>query len=59
MMRPNVFGPTGTEIGAPVLSTPTPRCRPSVDPIAMVRTTPSPICCWTSSVRPFSTLSAS
>ena len=55
MMRPRVFGPTGTDTGAPVLSTPMPRFSPSVEPIAMVRTTPSPICCCTSSVRPFST----
>ena len=34
-----------TEIGAPVLATSTPRRKPSVEPIAMVRTTPSPNCC--------------
>ena len=40
-------------------SIPMPRFRPSVETIAMVRTTPSPICCCTLSVRPFPTLSAS
>src|SRR3954468_577008 len=52
--RPSVAGPTGTEIGAPVLFTRMPRRRPSVEPSAMVRTTPSPSCCSTSKVRPFS-----
>jgi hypothetical protein len=46
--------PTGTEIGAPVLRTFMPRRRPSDEPSAMVRTTPSPSCCSTSKVRPFS-----
>ncbi len=50
MMRPSVFGPTGTEIGAPVLITFMPRRSPSDEPSAMVRTTPSPSCCCTSSV---------
>ena len=50
MMRPNVASPTGTEIGASVLSTSRPRLNPSVDPSAIVLTTPSPICCCTSSV---------
>jgi len=50
MMRPRVFWPTGTEIGAPVLLTATPRRTPSVVPMAMQRTTPSPSCCCTSSV---------
>ena len=50
MMRPSVAGPTGTEIGAPVFVTIMPRRRPSEEPSAMVRTTPSPSCCCTSSV---------
>ncbi len=54
MMRPSVAEPTGTEIGPPVLVTGMPRRRPSEEPIAIVRTTPSPSCCWTSKVRPFS-----
>ena len=55
MMRPSVPLPTGTEIGAPVLFTFMPRRRPSEEPSAMQRTTPSPSCCSTSKVRPFST----
>ena len=51
MMRPSVPAPTGTEIGAPVAVTVRPRFRPSEAPMAMVRTTPSPSCCCTSSVR--------
>src|SRR5579863_2276390 len=51
MMRPSVPWPTGTEIGAPVACTASPRFRPSEAPMAIVRTTPSPSCCWTSSVR--------
>jgi len=59
-MRPSVPAPTGTVIGAPVAFTARPRFRPSEEPIAMVRTMPSPSCCCTSSVRPPSTsLSAS
>ena len=54
MMRPSVPLPTGTEIGAPVEFTFMPRRRPSEEPSAMVRTTPSPSCCSTSKVRPFS-----
>ena len=54
MTRPSTPGPTGTEIAAPVLRTFMPRCRPSDEPSAMVRTTPSPSCCSTSNVRPFS-----
>ena len=54
MIRPNVASPTGTEIGAPVFATAMPRRSPSLEPIAMVRTTPSPSCCCTSNVKPFS-----
>jgi hypothetical protein len=46
--------------GAPVLSASRLRFRPSVEPSAMVRTTPSPSCCCTSSViAVFCTFSAS
>ncbi len=51
MMRPSVPGPTGTEIGAPVLAASIPRTRPSVESIAMHRTVFSPMCCCTSSTR--------
>jgi len=54
MMRPRVAWPTGTEIGAPVPLTFMPRRSPSDEPMAMVRTTPSPSCCCTSNVRPSS-----
>ncbi len=54
MMRPSVPLPTGTEIGAPVPRTFMPRLRPSEEPSAMQRTMPSPSCCSTSKVRPFS-----
>jgi hypothetical protein len=37
-MRPSVSLPTGTDMGAPVSSTPIPRVRPSVAAMAMVRT---------------------
>jgi hypothetical protein len=56
MMRPSVPVPTGTEIGAPVGLTAMPRRRPSEEPIAMVRTMPSPSCCCTSKVSPDSAL---
>ena len=56
MMRPSVFGPTGTVIGPPVLTTFMPRRRPSDEPSAIVRTTPSPSCCCTSSVSPISSI---
>ena len=52
MTRPSTPAPTGTEIPAPVLRTFMPRCRPSAEPIAIVRTMPSPSCCSTSKVRP-------
>ncbi len=45
MMRPSVLVPTGTEIGLPLLATSMPRLMPSVLPMAMQRTTPSPSCC--------------
>ena len=51
MMRPRVFSPTGTVMGAAVFPTDSPRFSPSLEPMAMARTTPSPNCCWTSSVR--------
>ena len=51
MMRPSVFMPTGTRIGAPVSVTAWPRTRPSVTSIAIVRTEDSPRCCATSSTR--------
>ena len=52
--------PTGTEIALPVLTAIRLRRRPSVEPSAMVRTTPSPSCCCTSSVMSVSfTFSAS
>ena len=56
MMRPSVSAPTGTMIGAFVLTTVIPRRRPSELPSAIVRTTPSPSCCWTSSVSPISSI---
>jgi hypothetical protein len=56
MIRPSVLPPTGTMIGLPVLTTFIPRRRPSELPSAIVRTTPSPSCCWTSSVRPISSI---
>ena len=37
-------------MGAPVSVIVMPRTRPSVEDMAMARTTPSPRCCWTSSV---------
>ena len=52
---PSVFSPTGTLIGAPVLSTAKPRFSPSLEPIAIVLTIPSPSCCWTSKTRSPST----
>ncbi len=60
MMRPSVPAPTGTEMALPVLSATRLRLRPSVEPRAIVRTTPSPSCCCTSSVMlVFCTFSAS
>src|SRR5581483_592039 len=54
MIRPRVALPTGTEMGAPVDNTGRPRFKPSDVPMAIVRTTPSPSCCCTSSVSPTS-----
>ena len=56
MMRPSVLPPTGTVIGLPVLTTVIPRRSPSELPSAIVRTMPSPSCCWTSSVSPISSI---
>src|SRR5712692_58232 len=61
--RPSVSGPTGTEIGAPVAITLSPRRKPSVESMAMHLTTLSPIALATSSTTLwpscFSTSSAS
>src|SRR5438874_3924034 len=53
-MRPSVSTPTGTEMGAPVATTLSPRRNPSVASMAMQRTTLSPMAPSTSSttVRP-------
>ena len=59
MMRPSVFGPTGTRICEPVSRTGWPRVRPSVESIAMVRTVDSPRCWATSSTRRLPLLSVS
>ncbi len=59
MMRPRVSGPTGTVMAAPVSRTSLPRTRPSVESMAMVRTTFSPRCCATSSTRRLPWLSVS
>ncbi|MNI95738.1 hypothetical protein D3C73_1540550 [compost metagenome] len=50
MMRPRVPAPTGTEMPRSVLVATRLRFRPSVEPSAMQRTTPSPSCCCTSRV---------
>src|SRR4051812_22476377 len=59
MIRPSVLGPTGTRISEPVERTSWPRVRPSVESMAMVRTTFSPRCCATSSTRRWPPLSVS
>ena len=46
--RPRHPSPTGTEIGAPVSTASAPLASPSVELMAMQRTTSSPICCATS-----------
>src|SRR5256885_3752702 len=48
-IRPRVSTPTGTEMGAPVATTLSPRRKPSVASVAMQRTTLSPIAPSTSS----------
>src|SRR6188472_2806142 len=50
-MRPRVPSPTGTWIAWPVSVTFSPRTRPSVESMAMVRTVDSPRCWATSSTR--------
>ena len=59
MIRPSVFGPTGTRICEPVAVTSWPRVRPSVESIAIVRTTFSPRCWATSRTRRLPPLSVS
>src|SRR5665213_759751 len=59
MIRPRVFGPTGTLICDPVSRTSWPRVRPSVESIAIVRTVDSPRCCATSRTRRLPPLSVS
>src|SRR5262245_10113133 len=51
MMRPSVASPTGTVMPCPVSRTSSPRTRPSVVSMAIVRTVFSPRCCATSSTR--------
>ena len=58
MILPSVFSPTGTEIGALVLVTTRPLLRPSVMPMAIVLTIPSPSCCWTSNTVPVSEMTS-
>src|SRR5947209_5773218 len=59
MIRPSVLGPTGTRISEPVERTSCPRVRPSVESMAIVRTTFSPRCWATSSTRRLPPLSVS
>ncbi len=59
MIRPSVLGPTGTRICEPVALTVCPRVKPSVESIAIVRTTFSPRCWATSSTRRLPPLSVS
>ena len=47
-IRPSVFSPTGTLIGAPVAIASIPLTRPSVEPMAIHLTVSSPRCCATS-----------
>ena len=51
IIRPRVPFPTGTVIGPPVSLTSVPRTSPSVESIAIVRTTSLPRCCCTSRTR--------
>ncbi|EXI71376.1 MAG: hypothetical protein AW07_03708 [Candidatus Accumulibacter sp. SK-11] len=59
MIRPMVALPTGTAIPLPVLLTFMPRRSPSEEPMAIVRTMPSPSCCCTSKTRSVSHMSDS
>ena len=51
MTRPLICAPVGIVMGAKVLVTSRPLCRPSVLSIATVRTVSSPMCCCTSRTR--------
>ncbi len=44
IILPNVYGPTGIRIGAPVSATYCPLTKPSVESIAIVLTLESPRC---------------
>ena len=55
-IRPRVFSPTGTLIGAPVAIASIPRTSPSVDPMAIHLTISSPRCCETSTTSSFPSL---
>ena len=44
MILPNVYGPTGILIGAPVSTTACPLTKPSVESMAIVLTLESPKC---------------
>lgn len=59
IILPNVSGPTGILIGAPVSLTYWPLTRPSVESIAIVLTLESPKCCATSRTNLWSTPSTS
>ena len=59
MILPSVSSPTGTEIGAPVLSTAWPLLSPSVVSIAIVLTEFSPRCWATSRTNFFPSCSTS
>ena len=47
---PLISSPTGIEIGSPRFSTTKPRCKPSVESIAIVLTVFSPMSCWHSNI---------
>ncbi len=51
-IRPRVFSPTGTVMGAPVATASIPLTRPSVEPMAIQRTVSSPRC-WDTSATSF------
>src|SRR5690554_6418614 len=57
--RPRVSGPTGTVMGPPRSTAFMPRCRPSVEAMAMQRTMLLPKCCAASTIRSISWPSAS